>query len=171
MSPVHLGPGPKSPEVVNAIVEIPTGSRIKYEIDHETGLVHVDRVLFSPFHYPAEYGFIPSTLAPDGDPCDVLVLINGATYPGVVIKARPVGVLRMHDDKGQDDKVLCVAADDPNYAHVHDLKDLPPHFMKEVEHFFLTYKDLEEKDVHTDGWEGREAALAFVQKCISEFKG
>lgn len=171
MSPVHLGPGPKSPEVVNAIVEIPTGSRIKYEIDHETGLVHVDRVLYSPFHYPAEYGFIPSTLAPDGDPCDVLVLINGATYPGVVIKARPVGVLRMHDDKGQDDKVLCVADDDPNYQHVHDLKDLPPHFMKEVEHFFLTYKDLEEKDVHTDGWEGREAALAFVKQCIGAFKG
>jgi inorganic pyrophosphatase len=171
MSPVHLGPGPKSPEVVNAIVEIPTGSRIKYEIDHETGLVHVDRVLFSPFHYPAEYGFIPSTLAPDGDPCDVLVLINGATYPGVVIKARPVGVLRMHDDKGQDDKVLCVAADDPNYQHVNDLKDLPPHFMKEVEHFFLTYKDLEEKDVHTDGWEGREAAQAFVKQCIEAFKG
>jgi inorganic pyrophosphatase len=171
MSPVHLGPGPKSPEVVNAIVEIPTGSRIKYEIDHETGLVHVDRVLFSPFHYPAEYGFIPSTLAPDGDPCDVLVLINGATYPGVVIKARPVGVLRMHDDKGQDDKVLCVAADDPNYQHVNDLKDLPPHFMKEVEHFFLTYKDLEEKDVHTDGWEGREAALAFVKQCIEAHKG
>lgn len=171
MSPVHLGPGPKSPEVVNAIVEIPTGSRIKYEIDHETGLVHVDRVLYSPFHYPAEYGFIPSTLAPDGDPCDVLVLINGATYPGVVIRARPVGVLRMHDDKGQDDKVLCVAADDPNYQHVRDLKDLPPHFMKEVEHFFLTYKDLEEKDVHTDGWEGREAAQAFVQQCVEAFKG
>ena len=171
MSPVHLGPGPKSPEVVNAIVEIPTGSRIKYEIDHETGLVHVDRVLFSPFHYPAEYGFIPSTLAPDGDPCDVLVLINGATYPGVVIKARHVGVLRMHDDKGQDDKVLCVAADDPNYQHVNELTDLPPHFMKEVEHFFLTYKDLEEKDVHTDGWEGREAACAFVQQCVAAFTG
>ena len=171
MSPVHLGPGPKSPEVVNAIVEIPTGSRIKYEIDHETGLVHVDRVLFSPFHYPAEYGFIPGTLAPDGDPCDVLVLINGSTYPGVVIRARPVGVLRMHDDKGQDDKVLCVAADDPNYQHVNELTDLPPHFMKEVEHFFLTYKDLEEKDVHTDGWEGREAACAFVQQCVAAFKG
>lgn len=171
MSPAHLGPGPKSPEVVNAIVEIPTGSRIKYEIDHETGLVHVDRVLFSPFHYPAEYGFIPNTLAPDGDPCDVLVLINGATYPGVVIKARPVGVLRMHDDKGQDDKVLCVAADDPNYAHVHELKDLPPHFMKEVEHFFLTYKDLEEKDVHSDGWAGRAEALAFVNQCVAAYKG
>lgn len=171
MSTIHLGPGPKSPEVVNAIVEIPTGSRIKYEIDHETGLVHVDRVLFSPFHYPAEYGFIPSTLAPDGDPCDVLVLINGATYPGVVIRARPVGILKMHDDKGQDDKVLCVAADDPNYQHVNELTDLPPHFMKEVEHFFLTYKDLEEKDVHTDGWEGREAAQAFVQRCVEAFKG
>ena len=171
MSPVHLGPGPKSPDVVNAVVEIPTGSRIKYEIDHATGLVHVDRVLFSPFHYPAEYGFIPSTLAPDGDPCDVLVLINGATYPGVVIRARPVGLLKMHDDKGQDDKVLCVAADDPNYQHVLELTDLPPHFMKEVEHFFLTYKDLEEKDVHSDGWADRAAALAFVEQCVKAFKG
>lgn len=171
MSPIHIGPGKQAPDFVNAVVEIPTGSRIKYEISHETGLVHVDRVLYSPFHYPAEYGFIPNTLAPDGDPCDVLVLINGATYPGVVIKARPIGILKMHDDKGQDDKVLCVAADDPNYAHVENLDDLPPHFMKEVEHFFVTYKDLEEKDVHSDGWAGKDAALAFVNQCIAAYQG
>ena len=166
-----LGPGSKAPEIVNAVVEIPTGSRIKYEIDHETGLVHVDRVLYSPFHYPAEYGFIPNTLAPDGDPCDVLILINGTTYPGVVIHARPIGLLRMHDDKGQDDKVLCVADNDPSYDHVKSLADLPPHFMKEVEHFFVTYKDLEEKDVHSDGWAGREEALAFVRQCIAAYPG
>lgn len=171
MSPIHLGPGSLAPEIVNAVIEIPTGSRIKYEIDHATGLVHVDRVLFSPFHYPAEYGFIPNTLAPDGDPCDVLVLINGTTYPGVVIKARPIGILKMHDDKGQDDKVLCVAADDPNYAHVATLADLPPHFMLEVEHFFVTYKDLEEKDVHSDGWEGKAEAFAFVVQCIEACQG
>jgi inorganic pyrophosphatase len=166
-----LGPGSKAPEIVNAVVEIPTGSRIKYEIDHETGLVHVDRVLYSPFHYPAEYGFIPNTLAPDGDPCDVLILINGTTYPGVVIHARPIGLLRMHDDKGQDDKVLCVADNDPSYDHVKSLADLPPHFMKEVEHFFVTYKDLEEKDVHSDGWAGRDEALAFVRQCIAAYPG
>ncbi len=171
MSPVHLGPGKLAPEIVNAVIEIPTGSRIKYEIDHETGMVHVDRVLYSPFHYPAEYGFIPNTLAPDGDPADVLVLINGTTYPGVVIKARPVGMLLMHDDKGQDNKVLCVAADDPNYAHVESLDDLPPHFMKEVEHFFVTYKDLEEKDVHSDGWAGREEALEFIRQSVLAYKG
>jgi inorganic pyrophosphatase len=171
MSPIHLGPGKLAPEIVNAIIEIPTGSRIKYEIDHETGRVHVDRVLFSPFHYPAEYGFIPNTLAPDGDPCDVLVLINGTTYPGVVIRARPIGILKMHDDKGQDDKVLCVAADDPNYAHVDSLADLPPHFMLEVEHFFVTYKDLEEKDVHSDGWEGKAEAHAFIRQCIEAHPG
>ena len=171
MSHPSLGPGKLAPDLINAIIEIPTGSRVKYEIDHETGLVFVDRVLFSPFHYPAEYGFIPKTLAPDGDPADVLVLINGTTYPGVVIKARPVGLLKMHDDKGRDDKVLCVAADDPNYAHVETLEDLPPHFMKEVEHFFVTYKDLEEKDVHSDGWAGKEAALTFVRECIAAYQG
>lgn len=171
MSPIHLGPGKKAPDIVNAVIEIPTGSRIKYEINHETGLVHVDRVLFSPFHYPAEYGFIPNTLAPDGDPADVLVLINGTTYPGVVIQARPVGMLKMHDDKGQDNKVLCVAADDPNYSHVETLEDLPPHFMLEVEHFFVTYKDLEEKDVHSDGWTGKEDALEFIRQCIEAHQG
>ena len=109
LSLVNLGPGKQAPEIVNAIVEIPTGSRIKYEIDHHTGLVHVDRVLFSPFHYPAEYGFIPGTLAEDGDPADILVLINGSTYPGVVIRARPIALLRMTDDKSHDAKILAVA--------------------------------------------------------------
>lgn len=163
------GPPDRVPNVVHVMVEIPTGSRIKYEMDHDTGLVLVDRVLFSPFHYPAEYGFIPSTLAPDGDPCDALVLINGATYPGVMIPARPIGLLKMHDDKGQDDKVLCVADTDPSYAHVQDLKDLPPHFLKEVEHFFATYKTLEKKEVVADGWLGKEEALAFVKQCIDAY--
>jgi len=162
-----LGPGRQAPEMVNAVIEIPTGSRIKYEIDHHTGLVHVDRVLFSPFHYPAEYGFIPGTLAEDGDPADVLVLINGATYPGVVIRARPIGVLRMHDDKGHDAKVLAVAADDPTYTHVSSRRDLPPHFLLEVEHFFLTYKDLERKSVQSDGWGGKDEAQAFIRDCIA----
>lgn len=159
----HVTPGPQCPEVVNAIIEIPTGSRIKYEIDHHTGLVHVDRVLFSPFHYPAEYGFIPGTLAEDGDPTDVLVLINGSTYPGVVIRARPIGILRMADENGPDCKILAVATDDPTYAHVSSRRDLPPHFLLEVEHFFVTYKDLERKSVTTDGWGGKDEAHAYIR--------
>ena len=166
MSLHMIGPGKRSPDIVNAVVEIPYGSRIKYEIDHVTSLVKVDRVLYSPIHYPAEYGFIPRTLAPDGDPCDILVLIAASTYPGVVIEAKPIGVLRMADDKGQDDKVLSVAVNDPNYMHVSSLSDLPPHLLREVEHFFLTYKNLEAKDVRSDGWEGKDAALAFIQQCI-----
>ena len=169
MSFIHLHPGKQAPEIVNAIIEIPTGSRIKYEIDHHTGLVHVDRVLFSPFHYPAEYGFIPGTLAEDGDPADILVLINGSTYPGVVIRARPIGLLRMTDDKGHDAKILAVATDDPTYAHVTSRSDLPPHFLLEVEHFFLTYKDLERKSVSSDGWGGKDEAHAFVRATIEAY--
>ena len=170
MSLHMLGPGKQSPELVNAVIEIPYGSRIKYEIDHITNLVKVDRVLYSPLHYPAEYGFIPHTLAPDGDPADLLVLISGATYPGVVVEARPVGVLRMTDDKGNDDKVLSVALDDPNYHHVKDLGDLPPHLLREVEHFFLTYKNLEAKDVRSEGWEGRLQAYEFIESSIRAFR-
>ncbi len=166
----RLSPGAQAPEIVNAVVEIPTGSRIKYEIDHQSGLVHVDRVLFSPFHYPAEYGFIPGTLAEDGDPADILVLINGATYPGVVIRSRPIGLLRMADEHGSDAKVLAVAMDDPTYAHVTSRRDLPPHFLLEVEHFFLTYKDLERKTVTSDGWAGKDEAQAFIQASIRAFQ-
>jgi inorganic pyrophosphatase len=170
MSLHMIGPGKKAPEIVNAVVEIPYGSRVKYEIDHVTSLVKVDRVLYSPIHYPAEYGFIPHTLAPDGDPCDILVLIVGATYPGVVIEAKPIGILKMHDDKGQDDKILSVAVNDPNYMHVNELGDLPPHMLREVEHFFLTYKNLESKDVQSGGWEGREAAIQFINECIKAYR-
>jgi inorganic pyrophosphatase len=170
MSLHMIGPGIHSPEIVNAVVEIPYGSRIKYEIDHVTSMVKVDRVLYSPIHYPAEYGFIPHTLAPDGDPCDILVLIVGATYPGVLIEARPIGLLRMADDKGQDDKVLSVAATDPNYMHVQTLADLPPHLLRELEHFFLTYKNLEAKDVRSDGWEGKAEALAFIEECTKAYR-
>jgi inorganic pyrophosphatase len=126
-------------------------------------------VLFSPFHYPAEYGFIPGTLAEDGDPADILVLINGSTYPGVVIRARPIALLRMTDDKGPDAKILAVATDDPTYAHVTSRSDLPPHFLLEVEHFFLTYKDLERKSVSSDGWGGKDEAHAFVRATIEAY--
>lgn len=170
MSLHMIGPGKHSPELVNAVVEIPFGSRIKYEIDHVTNLVKVDRVLYSPIHYPAEYGYIPHTLADDGDPLDILVMIQGATYPGVIVEARPIGMLRMRDDKGQDDKIMSVAVNDPNYAHVQDLKDLPPHLLREIEHFFLTYKNLEAKDVQSDGWADRAEAHATIEKCIQAYR-
>jgi inorganic pyrophosphatase len=165
-----IGPGKNAPDIVNAVVEIPYGSRIKYEIDHVTSLVKVDRVLYSPIHYPAEYGFIPHTLAPDGDPCDILVLIVGSTYPGVIIECKPIGILRMSDDKGQDDKILSVAASDPNYMHVETLADLPPHLLREVEHFFLTYKNLESKDVISGGWQGKAEAIAFIEECTKAYR-
>ena len=169
MAVLHLHPGNQAPEIVNAIIEIPTGSRIKYEIDHHTGLVHVDRVLFSPFHYPAEYGFIPGTLAEDGDPADILVLINGSTYPGVVIRARPIGLLRMTDDKGHDAKILAVATDDPTYAHTTYRTDLPHHLMLAVEHFLRTYKALTRQSVASDGWGGKDEAHAFVRASIENY--
>jgi len=170
MSLHMVGPGKGAPEVVNALVEIPYGSRIKYEIDHITNLVKVDRVLYSPIHYPAEYGYIPHTLAEDGDPLDILVLIQGATYPGVLVEARPIGMLRMHDDKGQDDKIMSVAINDPNYEHIFELKDLAPHMLREIEHFFLTYKNLEAKDVQTGGWANKEEAYATIERCIRAYR-
>jgi inorganic pyrophosphatase len=170
MSLHMVGPGKQAPEIVNAVVEIPFGSRIKYEIDHITNLVKVDRVLYSPIHYPAEYGYIPHTLADDGDPLDILVLIQGATYPGVLVEARPIGMLRMTDDKGQDDKIMSVAINDPNYEHIFELKDLAPHMLREIEHFFLTYKNLEAKDVHSDGWASKEEAYATIERCIRAYR-
>lgn len=166
MSLHMVGPGRKAPEIVNAVVEIPFGSRIKYEIDHLTSLVRVDRVLYSPIHYPAEYGYIPQTLAEDGDPLDILVLIQGATYPGVLVEARPIGMLRMRDDKGQDDKIMSVAVNDPTYAHIQELSDLGPHQLREIEHFFLTYKNLEAKSVQSGGWADRAEAYATIERCI-----
>jgi inorganic pyrophosphatase len=165
-----LGPGKGAPQLVNAVVEIPFGSRIKYEIDHITNLVKVDRVLYSPIHYPAEYGYIPHTLADDGDPLDILVLIQGATYPGVVVGARPIGMLRMRDDKGQDDKIMSVAINDPNFEHVNDLKDLAPHMLREIEHFFLTYKNLEDKVVQSNGWADRQEAYETIERCIRAYR-
>lgn len=170
MSLHMIGPGKKAPDLVNAVVEIPFGSRIKYEIDHVTNLVKVDRVLYSPIHYPAEYGYIPHTLADDGDPLDILVLIQGATYPGVLVEARPIGMLRMRDDKGQDDKIMSVAVNDPTYAHIQELKDLGPHMLREIEHFFLTYKNLEAKAVQSDGWADRQEALKTIENCIQAYR-
>lgn len=159
-----LSPGPHAPEVVRVVIEIPKGSRNKYEYDPDTGLFHLDRVLYSAVHYPAGYGFIPGTLAPDGDAMDILVIITQPTATGVLLDARPVGMLTMYDEKGLDEKVLAVADADPHNDEVREFEDVASHLTREIEHFFRVYKDLEEKEVDIRGWSGREATLARIRE-------
>lgn len=154
-----LPTGPTSPDVINVIVEIPGGTRNKYEFDHEGGFIRLDRVMASPLHYPADYGLIPRTLYDDGDPLDVLVLIKEPTFPGCVLIARPIGMFRMLDQESPDDKVLAVAHNDPLYSDYTELNHVSNHYLREVAHFFNRYKDLEGKRVETIGWENREYAL------------
>ena len=148
----------------DVLIEIPRGSRNKYEVDHESGLIRLDRTLFTATQYPADYGFIPDTLGEDGDPLDALVLVLEPTFPGCLIRSRPIGMFRMHDEKGPDDKVLCVAAGDPRQDHLRDLHDLPHFDRLEIEHFFLIYKQLEPgKSVEGAAWADRAAAEAEVE--------
>lgn len=158
-----LPAGPNAPDLINVIVEIPGGTRNKYEFEHEGGYIRLDRVLASPLHYPTDYGLIPRTLYDDGDPLDVLVLIKESTFPGCVILARPIGLFRMLDQDLPDDKVLAVAANDLLYEDYRDLNDVPGHYLREVAHFFNRYKDLEGKRVETIGWEPRAAALEQIR--------
>lgn len=155
---------------IETVVEIPKGSRNKYEMDHDSGAIWLDRMLFTATQYPADYGFVPDTLAEDGDPLDVLVLLDEPTFPGCHIWARPVAVFWMRDEKGPDAKVLCVPATDPRYAGITDLDSLPEHLLDEIGHFFDVYKALEpEKDTETRGWEGRAAAEAAVDDARQRF--
>ncbi len=165
-----LPPGPHIPDEITAIIEIPAMSRNKYELDKETGLITLDRVLYSAVHYPGDYGFIPRTLHEDGDPMDVLVRINEPTFSGCVIPARPIGVLRMLDKGEPDDKVLAVPSHDPYHQECYDIADLPPHYLKEVEHFFHIYKDLEGKRVQILGWEKSDAAMRLIVESIERYE-
>ena len=164
-----LSPGPAAPEMVTAIVEIPRGSRNKYELDKESGLLRLDRVLYSAVHYPGDYGFIPRTLHEDGDPLDILVAIDEPTFPGCLMDARPIGVLRMLDRGEPDDKTLAVGAHDPRRGEYFDIADLPQHFLKEVEHFFSIYKDLEGKRVEILGWEKSGEAMRVVMESVERY--
>ncbi|MBI3978893.1 MAG: inorganic diphosphatase [Chloroflexi bacterium] len=142
------------------VVEIPRGSRNKYEYDHRRHVIRLDRVLYSSVHYPADYGFIPDTLAEDGDPLDVLVVTEEPTFPGCLVPVRPVGVLDMRDESGPDEKILAVPAVDPRFATIVDLEDLAPHWLHEIEAFFEIYKALEPgKRTEVVGWRGAEAAV------------
>ena len=141
------------------IVEIPKGSRNKYEWDHERDRLVLDRFLFSSVVYPTDYGFIPETLALDGDPLDVMVCVSEPTFPGCMIDVKPIALFRMEDEKGVDDKVLCVPLHDPGWNTMEKLEDLPEQLRDEIAHFFSIYKDLERKKVKVDGWRSREDAI------------
>lgn len=156
--------------IIQVVVEIPRGSRNKYEFDHETGRIRLDRVLFSPVHYPADYGFVPDTLAEDGDPLDALVLVSEPTFPGCLIETRVVGMLEMTDDKGHDQKLLTIPMGDPTWNHVDDLSGVPPHLLREIAHFFKVYKDLEGKEVDVREWVDVVAARSAVADSIARFK-
>ncbi len=144
------------------IIEIPQGSRNKYEYDHDSGVIHLDRVLHSSVHYPTDYGFIPDTLSEDGDPLDVLVVVYEPTFPGCRLLARPIGVLHMRDDKGKDEKILAVPDGDPRFDDIDRLGDLSPHWLREIENFFATYKLLEDKATDLDGWADEREAQRII---------
>jgi inorganic pyrophosphatase len=146
------------------MIEIPKGSRNKYEYDRERRILKFDRMLFSSMHYPSDYGFFLDTLSEDGDPLDALVLVWEPTFPGCLIDVKPVGVFKMRDEKGPDEKILCVPITDPLWNHTEKLADVPPHLLKEIEHFFTVYKDLESKKVEVDGWEDRDVALRLIKE-------
>ncbi|HDT14553.1 MAG TPA: inorganic diphosphatase [Candidatus Aminicenantes bacterium] len=149
---------------VDVIVEIPKGSRNKYEFDREKGAFKLDRMLFSSMHYPSDYGFIRDTMAEDGDPLDALVLVTEPTFPGCLIEAKPIGLFKMRDEKGIDYKILCVPVGDPLWNPIDRLADVPPHLLIEIEHFFDVYKELEKKKTAVEGWEDVESALEVIRR-------
>jgi inorganic pyrophosphatase len=155
---------------VEVFVEIPGGSRNKYEYDKQRRVFVLDRVLYSSVHYPTDYGFIPETLAADGDPLDALVIVNESTFPGCLIPARPIGLLDMYDDKGDDQKVLAVPIGDPRYEGVEALGDISPHWLREIENFFQTYKTLENRLTHMRGWRDVAAAWALIEECRAAYR-
>ena len=162
--------GTDVPEIINAIVEIPKGSMNKYEYDKKHNMIKLDRVLFSPFHYPGDYGLIPQTLSDDGDPLDVLILVTNPTYPGILIEARPIGLLQMKDDGKFDDKIICVTTNDPRYLHTADITDIEDHYRSEIAHFFQVYKDLEGKKVEIIGWKSAKEAKIVIIESIKRYK-
>ncbi len=159
---LDLDPGPKCPEIVRIVVEIPKNSRNKYEYEKELELFRLDRPLYSPLHYPGDYGFIPGTAAEDGDPADVLVLTEEPTFTGCLLEARPIGVLDMVDDDEPDQKILAVPHRDPRYEQVKTGSDIPPHVQREIQHFFTIYKELEGKKTEIRGWGSSKEARKII---------
>ncbi len=155
--------------IINAVVEIPKGSKVKYELDKASGLLKVDRILYSSVIYPANYGFLPRTWCDDLDPLDVLVLCSEPVAPLSIMRVRPIGVMRMQDEGAGDDKIIAVHVDDPSVADTTDVSDLPPHVLREMRKFFEEYKSLERKEVIVDEFLGAYAAWETVEKALSDY--
>ncbi|GIW30499.1 inorganic diphosphatase [Meiothermus taiwanensis] len=169
----NLPVGKKAPEIVHMVIEVPRGSSNKYEYDPDLEAIKLDRVLPTAQFYPGDYGFIPSTLAEDGDPLDGIILSTYPLLPGVVVDVRIVGMVDMQDEKGGDAKIIGVVAEDPRWDHIQDLSDVPTAYKQEIQNFFETYKALEAhkgKWVKVAGWKDRAGAVAEVQACIERFK-
>ena len=158
-----IDPGPDSPRSVRMIVEIPKGSINKYEYDTKLGVFHLDRTLYSPMHYPADYGFIPGTHAEDGDPIDILAMADEPSIQGSMVEVRPLGILEMVDAAQTDRKILAVPVRNPRYDQIRDIGGVAEHVRREIEHFFSIYKELEGKQVQTHGWRGIDEAYAAIQ--------
>src|SRR6267143_3837929 len=161
--------GADAPDEVNAVIEIPRGQTNKYEYDKELHVFRLDRNLYSPVHYPGDYGFIPSTLSDDGDPLDVLVLVDAPSFTGCVMTVRPIGMLRMVDQGREDDKILAVGTNNPLYKDVRDYAELYPHVLLEIEHFFTIYNELEAKSTQIIGWKDAGHAREIVRTCNARF--
>jgi inorganic pyrophosphatase len=166
----ELRPGPNIPDIVYTIVEIPKGSRNKYEYNKEFGVIKLDRVLYSSLYYPGDYGLIPKTFYEDGDPLDILVMVNEPTFPGCIIQARPIGIFRMLDRDQEDAKILAVPATDPVFNGYRDLSDVPQSYLNEVAHFFEVYKDLEGQRTKPIGWEDAAAAKEEILRSVKLYQ-
>lgn len=158
----------KFPNELNVIIEIPKGSKNKYEYNDDYGVVMLDRVNYTAMAHPYDYGFIPGTRSEDGDHLDAFVLLDNSAFPGCLVKARPIGVLYMVDDGLKDEKIIAVPSNDPRYKHINDLSDLSPHVKKELEHFFSHYKDLQNKKVEIKGWGNKVNAVKMIQSSKEE---
>lgn len=161
--------GAKAPEVVNAVIEIPYQGRMKFEYDKQLGVFKLDRNLYSPVHYPGDYGFLPSTLGDDGDPLDVLVLVDEPSFPGCLQEVRPIGLMEMIDGGEGDEKILAVGCANPRFFDITSYEQIHPHKLKEIVHFFSTYKDLEGKSVQIEGWRDVQYAYEVINKSIKAF--
>jgi|SRR5690606_11779347 inorganic pyrophosphatase len=165
-----ISPGDAAPRIVNAVIEIPQGSRAKYEIDKESGLLKLDRIIYSSFYYPCNYGFIPQTYGHDKDPLDILVITSLPVQPMCLMQAKVIGVMPMIDSGEADDKIIAVANTDPGVNHYNNIEELPKHFFDELRHFFQEYKKLENKTVVVEEYGDKHSALKIVEEAISFYK-
>ena len=165
-----ITPGPSVPDILTAVIEIPRHSRNKYEIDKETGMFRLDRVLHSSVHYPGDYGFIPRTLGDDGDPLDIILVMTSPVFPGCLVEVRPVGIFHMVDRGAADEKIIAVPTHDPFTDEIHDITDIRTHALREIEHFFKVYKDLENVRVRSRGFDNVKVAKKAVFEAVTNYR-